>query len=77
MVAWWVAALISLALNVVAYLITPRPKTSKPDAARDIETPTSEAGLPIPVVFGTVTVKGLNVLHAGDKSSRTYEIAVW
>ncbi len=65
---------ISLALQVVAYLLTPKPKQPKPDSARDLENPVAEAGKPIPVVFGTVTVKGLNVLHFSDKQVSEYQI---
>lgn len=65
---------ISLVLSVVAYVLTPKPKQPKPDAARDMDNPTAEAGRPIPVVFGTVIVKGLNVLWYGDKSTKTYEV---
>jgi hypothetical protein len=67
---------IALAMQVVAYLLMPKPKQPKPDAARDLENPVAEAGKPIPVVFGTVTVKGLNVLWFGDKQVTEYEINV-
>lgn len=72
--AWWLILLVALALNVVAYLIMPKPKTSKPEAAKDMDAPTADAGRPVPVVFGTITVKGLNVLWYGDKSTRAYTI---
>lgn len=73
MVGWLVALLISLALQIVAYIIMPKPKTAKPEAAKDLENPTAEAGRPIPVVFGTVTVKGPNIIWYGEKSVNTYE----
>lgn len=66
--------LVSLALNIVSYLLTPKPKTAKPEAAQDMEDPTAEAGRPIPVVFGTMTVKGLNVLWFGEKRINTYKV---
>lgn len=72
--AFWLIiglALFSLALNL---LLAPKPKTPKPEAAKDLENPTAEAGRPIPVVFGTITVKGLNVLWYGDKSFRTVKV---
>jgi len=72
--AWWIGLLIGLALNVVAYLIMPKPKREKAEAAKDMDSPTAEAGRPVPVVFGTLTVKGLNVLWYGDKSTKTYEV---
>ena len=71
---FWVTLLISIAINVVAYLIMPKPKVAKPEAAKDLENPTAEAGRPIPVVFGTITVKGLNVLWFGEKKTREFEV---
>lgn len=65
--AWWVSLLIGLAMSVVAYLIMPKPKPPKPPAARDMDNPTAEAGRPIPVPFGTITVKGGNLLWFGEK----------
>lgn len=64
--------LIVLALQVVAYVLTPKPKQSKPVAAQDLDDPTADAGRPRPVVFGTVTVKGLNVLWFDEKRTATY-----
>lgn len=72
--AFWVAFLVALALNVVSYLLMPKPKASKPEAAKDMDDPTAEAGRPAPVVFGTVTIKGLNVLWFGEKSNRQYSV---
>lgn len=72
--AFWIilgAALVSVALNL---LLAPKPKAPKPEAAKDLEDPTAEAGRPIPVVFGTVTVKGLNLLWYGEKSSQTSKV---
>lgn len=74
--AWFLALLIGLALNIIAYLLLPKPKTAKPEAAKDLDDPTAEAGRPIPVVFGTITVKGLNVLWFGDKNMRTFSVSV-
>jgi predicted phage tail protein len=65
---------IAVLINVVAYVLMPKPKGPKPEAARDMDNPTADQGRPIPVVFGTVTVKGLNVLWFGDKRTRTYEV---
>jgi hypothetical protein len=74
MVAWFIPLLISLAIQVVAYILMPKPKAPKPEAAQDLQNPTAEAGRPIPVVFGTVTVKGVNILWYGDKTIRTYKV---
>lgn len=64
---WFIPLLIGLLLNIVAYLLMPKPKRDKPPEAKDMDNPTADAGRPVPVVFGTVTVKGLNVLWYGDK----------
>jgi hypothetical protein len=74
MVGWLVPLLIGIALNVIAYLIMPKPKTPKPPAAKDMEDPTAEAGRPIPVVFGSVTIKGINLLWYGQKTIHEYMV---
>ena len=71
--AWFVALLIGLAINIVAYLIMPKPKQPKPEAAKDMDNPTAESGRALPVVFGTITVKGGNLLWWGEKVLREYE----
>lgn len=72
--AWFVTLLLAIALQVVAYLLAPKPKKTKPPEAKDLDNPVADAGMPIPVVFGTVTVKGLNVLWFGDKNKDTFEV---
>jgi len=72
---WFLGLLIGLLLEVVAYLILPKPQQQKPPAAQDADNPVAEAGKPIPVVFGTMTVQGLNILWYGDKSKRTYSVS--
>lgn len=65
------AALVGVALLA---LFMPKPKAPKPPEATDLENPVAEAGKPVPVVFGTVTVKGLNVLWFGDKHTYTKKV---
>lgn len=65
---------IALALNVVSYLLTPKPKQPKPEAAKQMDNPTADAGKPIPVIAGTVIVKELNILGYWDKSQKTYKV---
>lgn len=72
--AWWIVLVAAVASVAISLLLAPKIKTPKPEAAKDLEDPTAEAGRPIPVVFGTVTVKGLNLLWFGDKSQRTYKV---
>ena len=76
MADWIIQLIIAIVMQVVSYALTPRPKQPKPEAARDLEAPVAEAGKPMPVVFGTVTVKGLNVLWYGDKAVREYDVKV-
>lgn len=66
--------LVALVLAVVSYLIAPKPKVAKPEAAKDLEDPTAEAGRPVPVPFGDILVKGGNVLWFGQKAIRTYKV---
>lgn len=66
--------LVGVALMVLAFLIMPKPKQEKPDASRDLENPTAEAGRPIPVVFGTIEVKGGNVIDYMDKGKEDLEV---
>ena len=73
---FWLTIGIAFTVSVISYLIQPKPKFTRPDMVRDIEVPTAEAGRPIPKVFGTITVQGLNVLWYGDKSTRQYQIKV-
>lgn len=72
----WAQLIIALVMMIISYVIAPRPKARKPEDVKDLENPTAEAGRPVPVVFGTITVKGLNVLWFGDKSKRLYKVPV-
>lgn len=64
-----VQLVIGIALSYVAYLLAPKPKAPKPPAVKDLENPTAEAGRPIPVVFGSVTISSLNNLGYWDKET--------
>lgn len=72
---WFLIQLaIGVALMVVAYALAPKPKQAKPAASSDLEAPTSEAGRPIPVVFGSLEVKGGNIIGYWDKEKHDFEI---
>jgi hypothetical protein len=60
----YVAILIVSAFVVSA--LAPRPPAPKPAALEDFDVPTAEQGRPIPVIFGTVTVTGPNVIWYGN-----------
>lgn len=66
---------VTVTLMVIAYIIMPKPKPQKPEV-RDLQNPTADAGRPIPVVFGTKTVKGVNVLWYGEKTTHQYKVKV-
>ncbi|EEW24055.1 hypothetical protein [Rhodobacter ferrooxidans] len=59
---------VSLALTAISYALSPHPKSETPKAAGldEFDLPTAEEGRPIPVVFGTVLLRGPNVVWAGD-----------
>lgn len=67
---------IGLALNIIAYLLAPKPKPPKPPSLEDFKTPTAVAGRPIPVVWGSVTITGPNIIGVHDKGMRVREIDV-
>jgi hypothetical protein len=73
---WIIATIVTVVLNVAAYIITPKPKQPKPAAVEDAQYPTAEAGRPITKFWGTMTIKSPNVLWYGEKNARTYKIKV-
>lgn len=53
----------------ISAALAPKPQQPKPAALQDFDVPVAEEGRPIPVVFGTVTLTGPNVLWYGDLRS--------
>lgn len=51
---------------IISYALAPKPPKPKPASLSDFDIPLAEEGRPIPVIFGTVTVTGSNVLWYGD-----------
>lgn len=66
--------IVSIVISLIAYAFAPKPKMPKPPAASAMENPTADAGRPIPVVFGTLTIKGPNFLWYGEKNVRTFKV---
>lgn len=62
---WFVWLIIAIALDVIAYLIAPKPKPQTA-TVQAITAPIVDAGVPIPVVFGSITVQSPNILWYGD-----------
>lgn len=63
----YIAILVVSAL--ISYALAPKPPAPKPASIQDFDVPTAEEGRPIPVVFGTVTITGSNVVWYGDLSA--------
>lgn len=60
--------LVGVALQIIGYLLMPKPPGPKPPTLEDFKDPTADAGRPIPVVFGSVTLTGPNNIWFGEKS---------
>jgi hypothetical protein len=71
-----IAIAAAVAAVVLSLIFMPKPKRQKPDETKDLENPVAEAGMTLPVPFGTIMVKGLNCLWFGDKSFAEYEESV-
>jgi hypothetical protein len=50
---------------ILAVALAPKPQVPKPASLSDFDVPTAEQGRPIPVVFGTITITGPNVIWYG------------
>lgn len=59
---------VGLTMQAVGYLFQPKPEKPKPPHMDDFEEPTSDTSRPVPALFGTVEITGLNALYSGDKS---------
>lgn len=67
--------LIAIAMQVLAVVLTPKPKGPKPEAVQQAENPTAEAGRPIPKLWGSARISETNVLGYWDKSTRQYQVS--
>jgi hypothetical protein len=61
-----VVIIVMLVAALVCTAMAPKPPEPKPAALTDLDIPTAEEGRAIPVVFGTVIVRGANVVWYGD-----------
>jgi hypothetical protein len=68
-IAFLVQLVIGIAMNLIGYLLMPKPKTDKPDSMKDMDNPTAESGRPIPVPFGSMTISSLNNMGFWDKET--------
>jgi hypothetical protein len=71
--AFFTQLLVGIALQIIGYLLMPKPPAPKPPTLEDFKDPTAEAGRPIPVVFGSVTLSSPNNMGFWDKSISSRE----
>lgn len=64
------ALLVLVVTTALSVALAPKPPKPRPASLKDFDVPVAEEGRPIPVVFGTVEVKGANVLWYGDLKSK-------
>ena len=69
----WAQLAFAIVLAVISYALQPRPKMPVPAAATEMDNPTASAGTPLPVVFGTMTVKSANFLGYWAKEIHEYD----
>jgi hypothetical protein len=69
-VPFWFIALLFIGSLLAGELLRPRPKdNSKPATLSDFNFPTADESRPIPVVWGTVSITGANIIWYGDLQS--------
>lgn len=67
MIAGIIQGLILLVAMVLSYALQPKPKAPQGQRAQDITSPTTDAGTPLQVVFGRLTLRNPNTLgYGGD-----------
>ena len=66
----WEAIAISIILNVVAYVLTPKPEGPKNAVAGKLDIPHPPMGEEIPVIFGKVWVKEAGVIYYGNPQTK-------
>lgn len=72
-ISWFASLALGVASLVLGYLIRPRPPSQSPEETSEPEQPQADPSMPIPAAFGTVRIKGLNVLAFTDLRKETSE----
>lgn len=73
---WFISLLIGIALNIIGYLLMPKPKQPKPPSVSDVDDPTADAGRPLPLLWGSLTTTGPNNMGFWDKEIATRKVKV-
>ena len=68
--------LVSVAIQIVGYLLLPTTPEETPASLSDFDDPTAEAGRPIIVMWGSGTITGLNILDYNDKAISKRNVSV-
>lgn len=63
---WWYIAVAFVAAFAATALMAPKPIRPTAATFEDFEAPIAREGDPIPVVFGTREIKGMNCVWYGD-----------
>lgn len=64
---FWIQLLASLVIMAIGYVIMPKTKSSKSDSVTEMDAPTSEVGIAVPVIFGEPLIEAPNFLWYGEK----------
>lgn len=67
---------IGIGLSILAYVLAPKPKPPKPPSLDDFKAPTADAGRPWPVIWGNITITGINNIGSFDKKRRKRKVKV-
>lgn len=62
--------IIAIGLAVLSYALMPKPPAPPRQKAQDVQTPTIDAGRPIPVLFGRMRIKAPGVLTYGGQHNQ-------
>lgn len=65
---------IAVGMQIIGYLLAPKPKQPKPPSMDQFKYPTTLTGRARPVVFGSMTVKSPNLLEEHDKQRNSRKI---
>jgi len=65
---WWYVATFIVSL-VLAASMRPKSQSQPASGLNDVQAPTADEGLPVPVLFGTRVIEGPNCVWYGDLRS--------
>jgi hypothetical protein len=64
----WVQLIIAIAMAVISYALTPKPKVQSPTAGT-LDIPAPKLGEPVPVVFGEVWIQDAAISYYGNSNT--------